>query len=207
MGGSATLALARSSLNGRFDSRGLKRKCGFCGKVRKSISLGELADRVHGVIETHFRLTPSDPYSEEYAYDKEVGWERRGEPVEYLIAEIAGVEQELAVAIRKTLSERTAWDAHEGGYEDPYGIEAHYEVGKPDTYDFRESWDFFRRQIKTSERYFGQFAKRALDEIFGDDLDRLKTWQGDRAVRTIFPESDDRFFLPCTGRPFGKRAT
>lgn len=170
-------------------SEGCKRTCQFCEKTQEAWPLEELAERIEGVVEQHFRITPSDPCSEGFAYDKEVGWERRGEPIVDLIAEIAQLDSEAADAVRECLSEKTSWDAYEGGYEDPYGDYTHYEEGRPDTYGFRESWEFFRREIKTRSRFFGQHAQRALDEIFGD-LTSLKTWQGSPAIKEIPPTDE-----------------
>ena len=107
-------------LKDEIRSEGRNRKCSFCGKSGKAWPLEELAERVQAVIEEHFKITPSDPRSEGFVYDEEMQWERRGDPVECVIAEIAGVEPGLAEAVRKRLSKMTSWDAFEGGYEDPF---------------------------------------------------------------------------------------
>jgi HEPN/RES N-terminal domain 1/RES domain len=171
---------------------GGRRQCHFCGKTRKAWPLDELAERVEGVIEEHFRITPSDPRDEGFAYDKDMDWERRGDPVDDVIAEIAGLEPEAAKAVRDRISEKTSWDAHEGGYVDPFGSDAYYEEGRPDTYGFHESWEFFRREIRTRSRFFGRSAQRALDEIFGD-LASLRTWEGTLAIKEILPTDEARF--------------
>src|SRR5437870_4520292 len=95
---------------------GRKRECHFCGKTREAWPLDELAERVQGVIEEHFRITPSDPRDEGLVYDKDVDWERRGDPVADVIAELAGLEPEPAEAVRERLSEKTCYDAFKGGY-------------------------------------------------------------------------------------------
>lgn len=172
---------------------GHKQTCQFCGKTRKAWPLKELAERVKGVVEEHFQITPSDPSEEGFAYDKDMDWERRGEPVVDVIAQIAELEPEVAEAIRKQLSEETSWDAYHGGYEDPFESDTYYEEGRPDTGNFRESWEFFRRQIKTRTRFFGRSAQRALDEIFGD-LASLKTWEGTPAIKKISPTDEARYF-------------
>lgn len=170
---------------------GRKRTCHFCGKPRKAWPLDELAERVQSVIEEHFRTTPSDPRDEGFAYDKDMEWERRGDPIADVIANIAGLAPEPAEAIRERLSEQTSYDAFDGGYENPFGSETYYEEGRPDTSDFRESWAFFRQEIRTRSRFFGRHAQRALDEIFGD-LASLKTWQGNRAVKELVPADEAR---------------
>ena len=168
---------------------GHKRWCHFCGKTRMAWPLDELAERVQGVIEDHVRITPSDPRDEGFAYDKDMDWERRGEPIADVIAGVAELEPEVAEAIREHLSERTSWDAHEGGYEDPFGSDTYYKEGWPKPHSFRESWEFFREEIRTRARFFGRFAQQALDEIFGD-LTNLKSWEGISAIRQILPTDD-----------------
>jgi hypothetical protein len=169
---------------------GRERECHFCGKTRVAWPLEELAERVQHVIGEHFRITPSDPRDEGFAYDKDMDWERRGDPVADIIAEIAGLESEPAEAIRERLSE--SFDAFAGGYEDPFGSDTHYEEGRPDTHGFRESWEFFRQEIRTRSRFFGRHAQRALEEIFGD-LANLKTWQGTAAIKEMLPADEARF--------------
>lgn len=171
---------------------GLKRECHFCVKTGDAWSLDELAGRVKCVIEEHFRITPDDPRDEGFVYDKEMDWERRGDPIADVIAEIAGLEPEPAEAVRERLSEKTYYDAFEGSYEDPFGSDTYYEEGRPDTHGFRESWEFFRQEIRTRSRFFGRNAQRALDDIFGD-LTSLKTWDGTLAIKEILPTDEMRF--------------
>jgi hypothetical protein len=155
--------------------------------------LRELAARIEAVIDEHFETTPIDPSEEGLPYDSEIDWTRSGEPIADVIAEIAQLEPEAAEAVRKHLSEETAWDAHEGGYEDPFGIDAYYEEGRPDTGGFHESWEFFRQEIRSRARFFSRSAQGALDEIFGD-LAKLKAWEGTPAIKQISPTEDARFF-------------
>lgn len=175
---------------------GQKQECDFCGETRKAWPLNELAERVRGVIETHFRITPSDPYEEAseggYMYDKDTDWERRGSPLADIIADIAELKPDAAEAVRDLLSQDTGYDAAKEGYEDPFGSDTYYEEGRPDIHGFLESWDFFRREVRTRSRFFGREAQQTLDEIFGD-LASLKTWEGKPAVNEIRPTDDARF--------------
>ena len=98
---------------------GHERECHFCSKTQMAWPLDELAGRVQAIIEEHFRITPSDPRDEGFMYDKDLDWERRGEPVADVIAEIAELESEAAEAIREHLSERTSWDARFHSMTDP----------------------------------------------------------------------------------------
>jgi RES domain/HEPN/RES N-terminal domain 1 len=171
---------------------GRDRECDFCGKTRKAWPLDELAERTQGVIEEHFQITPNDPRDEGFVYDKEMNWERRGYPIADVIAEIANLKADLAEAVRERLSEKTSYDAFESGDEDPFGSDTYYEEGRPDTHGFRESWEFFRQEVRTRSRFFGRDAQRALDEIFGD-LGSLKTWEGTPAIKEILVTDEARF--------------
>lgn len=167
-----------SFLKDEVRQEGSARNCHFCGKVRVAWPLDELATRVQGVVEEHFKATAGD----------------RGDPVAYVIAEIAGLDAKIAEAVRARLSEQTYWDAHEGNYDDPFGRDTCYQEGRPDTLDFHESWGFFRREIRTRSRFFGRSAQQALDEIFGD-LASLKTWEGTPAIKMMLPTDEARFIF------------
>ncbi len=180
-------------LKGEIRREGHKQECHFCGKTQKAWPLEELVERIEGVIQEHFRITPSDPSEEGFVYDKDMDWKRRGEPIADVVAQIAELEPESAEAVRARLSEKTSWDAFEGGYEDPFGSDTYYEEGRPDTGNFHESWEFFRQEIRTRARFFGRSAQQALDEIFGD-LASLKTWEGTPAIKQILSTDEARFF-------------
>ena len=94
-------------LKDEIRSEGRNRKCSFLRQERKSLAAGRTCrtGTQAGHAGADFRITPSDPRSEGFVYDEEMQWERRGDPVECVIAEIAGVEPGLAEAVRKRLSE------------------------------------------------------------------------------------------------------
>jgi hypothetical protein len=45
-----------SFLKGQIRRDGRKHECNFCGEIRKAWPLGELAKRVRGLVEEHFRI-------------------------------------------------------------------------------------------------------------------------------------------------------
>ena len=99
-------------------SRGL---CSYCGKRRKSLTLEKLAERIHEVLQEHFRLTLN-----------ETPWRRSGYPVVDLIANMAGLDEEIANNVRALLSEPHEYEAMTDGAENPYDSDAHYEEHRPD---------------------------------------------------------------------------
>jgi hypothetical protein len=168
-------------------------QCTFCGSKANCLALERLANEIHEVIEENFYLTSSEPEGMDYALAKEGLWERPGDPVDVLIADIAKVSEELGEAIRDCLSEQYGDAAARDGEDDPYGSDALYEEKGIDDRDFRESWDFFKTNIKTRSRFFSQQAEQVLDEIF-KELDTLKTIHGTSIIREIQPTDEDRHF-------------
>ena len=155
--------------------------------------LGDLADRIHAVLEDDFVLSSAD--DNRYVDSSASGgrWEPSGDPVEFVIAEIAGLEPEIADDLRELLSRRHAYVAIKDSEEDPYGVEAHYTAKGPADWEFRETWSEFCREIRSRSRFFSAIAEEALNSIFGD-LDAHQTSSGRPVVLEISPTDEERFF-------------
>jgi hypothetical protein len=158
---------------------GKREKCSYCEKSRKAIQLTSLAERIHWAIEEHFYLTSNEPSSIEYAMlsDKESNydWARSGEPINYLIQDVAGVNKAIASDVQKHLSMYFGGDPKEFE-ENPYEDEACYEENPPDSYAL--------------PRFFSQFKEQVLDELFSN-LDSLKTFDGKSVVRIAGPNTEN----------------
>jgi hypothetical protein len=71
--------------------------CSYCRAADIGIRLSDLGDRIHEVLEAQFHLTPSEPDGVDYIFAKEEGyWDRPGDPVTQVIADIAGLDEEIA---------------------------------------------------------------------------------------------------------------
>ncbi|CDZ42737.1 RES domain protein [Neorhizobium galegae bv. officinalis] len=167
-------------LRNEIKSEGKRRACSFCEKHRKSYRLEELAERVQGVIEENYI-----PHQDEYGADS-------GESIADLIANLAGVDESIAEAVRAELSTGTAYVAYKNGETDPFSSETCYVERKTDTYDYQETWRFFRNEISRRSRYFSEHARRSLLEIFGD-VSEMRVWPDEPVIVTIGLESEDRF--------------
>jgi len=174
---------------------GKRGKCSYCEKSRKVVPLPWLAENISVAIEEHFYLTSNEPTPLEYALisDKESNydWERHGQEVNYLIQDIAEVNDSVANDVQAYLSFYSGGDPKDFE-ENPYGKEACYEERPPDTYGFEESWDFFRQEITFRARFFSQFAEQILDELFSN-LDSLKTYDGKSVIRIAGPSTENPF--------------
>ena len=165
-------------------SRGL---CRYCSKRRKTLSLDKLAERIHEVLQEHFKLTPSEPDGYEYAFT----WERRGYPVADVIADMAGLDEEIANEVTKLLH-RHEYEAIKDGAETLYDSDALYEECRPDEWGFLETWDAFRSEIHSHARFFSTSAENALRSIFGD-LSTLKTFDEQPVIHEITPDDEGHF--------------
>ena len=168
---------------------GAPTKCGYCSSVRESISLEDLSNRVHEVIEKHFVRTPSEPNWMDSILIREGlidVWLPDGQQAEDLIFDLANVSQEIAGDVADTLSGWYAYEAGKYGDENPYDSETYYEESGPDDLDFHHGWQSFRNELMYRERFFPQSAEPILAEIFGD-LEALTTHDGTPVVREVTP--------------------
>ena len=180
-------------LSAHVKQSGRRSLCSYCAENREAVPLGELADRIHPVLQDDFLL--SRPDDSRFVYSSASGgmWEPSGDSVEYVIAEIAGLEPEIADDLRELLSGRHGYPAIKDGDDDPYGIEAHYAAREPDDWAFRETWSEFCREIRSRARFFSAGAEKALNSIFGA-LDTHRTSDGRTVVLEISPTDEERFF-------------
>ena len=170
-------------------TNGSPNQCNYCSSNSKTITLGELSSRVHGVVEEHFVRTPSEPnWMDSILIGKGVMdvWLPDGQQAEYLIMDIANVAEEIAGGVADTLSGRYAYEAGKYGIENPYDSETHYEERSPDDLDFHHGWESFRSELMYRERFFPQSAEPVLAGIFGD-LGALTTYDGTSVIREITP--------------------
>ena len=181
-------------LAGEVKEQGVRRLCSFCGEIRGAVELEVLAERIHKVLYEHFELTPSQPADGyEYFLASEGKWERRGDPVEFVIAEMAGLSEEISDQVRDLLS---GWH---GGYRmikqggvDPYALDAFYEVREPNDLPLLDAWAAFRSEIRSHARFFSTYANEMLDDIFGD-LTAHRTYNDRPVICQINPADEDSY--------------
>lgn len=170
-------------------AKGEVANCSYCGECLETFDLDKVADRIHAVVEEHFTRTSSEPDYLEAIFLREGlidFWTPDGDPVQHVIAEIAGLEEEIARDLTELLSSRFAyWAATQGG-EDPYDDEAYYRERHPNDWDLRYDWREFCEEIMFRERFFPENAEPTLNKIFGN-LESLRTLDGSKVVRKVSP--------------------
>ena len=168
--------------------------CSYCDEERPAMTLEAIADRVEIAISEHYDLTPDHPTEPEefviLAISRE--WDRKGELVEWVIAEMAGVEEKIARDVQELLNMKSYYPAVRDGDEAPFGYEAMYEEKGANVLGFKYTWNEFRRDIRSRARFFNTAAEENLGYIFGD-LTALESYDGRAVIREISPEAEDRF--------------
>jgi hypothetical protein len=171
-------------LHAEIETQGEQATCSYCGKLRSSISILQLADRIEGAFAEHYRRTSTEPSSLEYMMMKEgdYDWEREGEQAVWAIANAVGIEEPPATDVQNVLEERHSdFDMAAMGEECEFDSDAYYEEKGPDDIEFREEWWGFERSLKTETRFFNKHAQATLGSVF-EGLADHETRDGRRVV-------------------------
>ena len=183
-----------SFLANEVKDNGTPSQCNYCNQLCEAKTLRDLADRIHDVLQDHFELTPNYPDAPyEYYLEHEGEWERRGDPVEHVIAEIASLDENVTYDVTSLLSDWHSYQAVRNGEEDPYGPEAMYEERDASDLGFQLTWTHFRREIQSRSRFFSKSAEKMLDDIFGD-LTALETWGNRTVILEVSPTDEHHCF-------------
>ena len=153
--------------------------CTYCRAAKSALTLPDLSNHIHKVLEEHFEAIPEDDIPEEirqYFDDPET-----------CIEEVAGVGQRIAVDVREYLFNWVDGNVNVvAGEENPYSERMLYHELPADASDFRVVWWDFKKEIRSRARFFGSTTVDTLDKIF-EDLASLKTVWGDPVISYIQP--------------------
>ena len=180
-------------LAGLIESSSIVNVCDYCGESNFTITAEQLSDYVDEAMQSHFCLTRRDPTGIESSYISwgfADHWDRPGERVGFVIGDIAAIEPEIVGDVLKLLSGRYVRDAFEGGEEDPYDDEAHYEEREHYGDTFDHTWDGFRSLVQHRSRFFDSSVAQMLDDIFGD-LQSLQAHSARKFIVNIDPEEEE----------------
>jgi hypothetical protein len=177
-------------LQSEIQRRGLEAECSYCGGRHKTFSIGEMADEVELALNEHFYRTATEPSGLEYAMLKEgdSDWERKGDPITFIIEEHAEIELEPAEDIQKVLEERNHhFDTDAIGEEEPFDEDAHYAESGVDVAESQAGWFHFEKSLKTQARYFSRTAESMLTSVF-DGIADHKTRDGHPVIVEAGPD-------------------
>ncbi|MFD0894738.1 RES family NAD+ phosphorylase [Luteolibacter ambystomatis] len=177
-------------LRNEIQGQGKIRKCFHCKTRRNACNIKLVATKVERVFESHFVRTDTEPSAWEYTLIKEMDydWDREGEPVSAVVAEIAGVDDEVADAIVEELEDRHSdFDSAAMGEECEFDSQSHYAPRLLDGYNrYHQSWNSLEERLRHECRFIGRSSQAILDEVFAE-VESLVTREGGPVVRLIGP--------------------
>jgi hypothetical protein len=161
-------------LRAEIKKEGKAAKCTYCSKRRRSFTINELADYVETAFEQHFRRTSPELSRFES--------ERSGDPVVWVIAEAAKIDESPATDVQKILEDRHSdFESAQIGEECEFDSVSYYvEIG-PNDIEMRAEWRGFEHSLKTETRFFNQHAQATLGAVFEGLVDH-ETQDGRRVV-------------------------
>ena len=170
-------------------------ECSYCHLTKPAVTLAELSNRIHQVLEEHFEQIymppelPDDvPHPENYIWDQ---LPNDLEDIDTVIGKVANIPRRIVTDVRKLLFYRLAWKVNiEEGEENPYEYGTFYRELETDPTDYRLVWRDFREHVRSRARYFGTSTEGNLDNIF-NNLIALNTYWGDTIIREIKPGGTD----------------
>ena len=170
----------------RAEKEGTQEECTYCHANNTAFTLADLSNRIHRVLEEHFKPVPECDVPEQF---------RQGsDDVETVIEKVAGIEQGIAADVRENLFNRFAQavDVVEGE-KTPYSDGMLYVEPEVDTSGLRSAWWDFKEEIRSRARFFGATSAAILDRSF-ENLASLGTVSGKPVVREIDPGNRDSSF-------------
>ena len=179
-------------LNKKICSEGQIENCSFCDNFRPTFSLGEIVELVRLAFVEHFERTSPEPSDWDYFRIKELDydWEREGTEIKYVIAEVAGIDEDIAEIVVKLLEERHSdWDNDATGIEADFARESHYLpkqqiINNP----LQEKWSLFEEQLQTESRFINSAFQQTLNSVF-KDIHEFKTREGKSVIENIGPKT------------------
>lgn len=177
-------------------AEGRRRKCDYCGTLRKSFSISEMSECIESAFERHYVRTSDQPDDMQYSMlrDRESSyeWERDGEPVVYAIMNAAEIPEEAAEDIQAVLAEKHGdFEADKMGEETEFSTDAHYTERGADPSHWMMEWRSFDESLRSEARFFSKSAEQHLASIF-DQLEILETRDGRPVVLDAGPETSLR---------------
>ncbi len=172
--------------------QGTVQTCAYCAKTNhRCVLVKAFAERIDEVYSTVIRLAEETP--EVYEESDRVSWVRNGDYPGALVVELVeGADDRIGDDVIEALSDLNwSFDDDFDWYDTSNDA---YAIAIPDDPQYQDAWREFCHSVKHERRFFSTVGKARLDEIFGPILTG-KDLGGVKAIRTIGPESDDRFVV------------
>jgi len=172
--------IGESYLSIDIERTGTPGECHYCGAEGQTVTIEMIASRVERAMKEHFERTARDPEGYEYYIQRETGdWDRSGEPVADVIAQLLDADEAIAEDVRETLDDWTSdFDGIAAGEEQPFDSEAHYqETTSVDHSTISAEYIRFESTIVDQARFFSPESRRFLSSLF-ESLADLRAHNG-----------------------------
>lgn len=175
-------------LRAEIQRSGVEEDCSYCDEHAKTITIDELSNYIATALSEHFYRTSDEPEGVDYLLAKEGLWDRAGEPVADVIAQIGEMDNDPAEDVRAVLAEREYdFDEAAAGMEGPFDPEAQYAEGSVRAYELEAQWAYFQKSLQTESRLFNRDAYATLESIF-EGLHEHRSANGDAVIVDAGPE-------------------
>ena len=169
-------------LNAEVQCVGKRSRCSYCGRLAKSYTIGDLAERIEQVFEAHYRRTLNHPdlWQQTLLSDRELDyeWDRDGEPIIQAIANAANMPEVAAKDIQTILEHQYSdFECLVMGEETEFSSGSYYEQKGTSDRTWQEEWIDFEHSLKTEARHFSRTAATRLKLVF-DGIDGMYTTDG-----------------------------
>jgi hypothetical protein len=177
--------VAEDFLKHEIKKRGVRAKCSYCQRMRKTFSMSEMSKRIEKAFDEHYLRTYDQPTALQYAMlaDKECDyyWDRDGDEVVSAIMNAAEISEKAASDIQNILCEKFSdFESAKMGDETEFSNGSYYKVKDTDDSSWQMEWTKLEQSIKSQARFFNHPAAQHLATIF-DGLDTMKT-QDERSM-------------------------
>ena len=179
-------------LKDHVSSKGKSRKCSYCKRKEKSLSMEDLSQLIETAFEQHYYQTSSEPTDYDYMLIKEFNddWEREGEPVVDAIMNAAEIPEQAASDIQRILEEKYFdFDSAAMHIEDEFSSESYYEGRETNDFKWQHEWKKFEHMLKTESRFFNLSASRLLKSVFCD-IATMRTRDGRALIVDAGPNEE-----------------
>lgn len=134
-------------------------QCYYCEETGHALALENVADLVEKVISDYFKMVRNEPTDLEEKYIK--NWSPDGDRITNIIADISGVDDDVAENIRAILCEKYPSLPEEHGY---FHEDAYYKRAGIVDVIYSKEWDQLEADVRFKSRYFG--IENRLNYIF-----------------------------------------
>lgn len=176
-------------LKTQIAAHGTTGNCDQCGLEGPRVDVQWLVDQVEEALSNHYSYASEYPDGIPLDLLKEGNWERPGDPLVSVVAEMLCTDEEpTARRVHQELEDRNGdWEYAKCGEEDPWSEEAHYVRKHPDGTEYEEAWAELDRTLRTESRYFNRRAEEVLALIF-DGVEDLTSVFGITETQTGGPK-------------------